>query len=84
MPRLRIPKRTQNKTKSRLQHYNVGAPFERMALGILGHFPVTSNGSRYVIVLMDCFTKCPEAIPIPVQRVSPVAEEFVWKWDFTL
>ncbi|GBL63149.1 Retrovirus-related Pol polyprotein from transposon 297, partial [Araneus ventricosus] len=45
------------RTKGHLQRYNVGAPFERMALDILGPFPVTTKGNRYVLVLMDYFTK---------------------------
>ncbi|GBM13960.1 hypothetical protein AVEN_152386-1 [Araneus ventricosus] len=32
-------KRPKTRTKCRLHHYNVGAPFERMALDILGHSP---------------------------------------------
>ncbi|GBM94250.1 Transposon Ty3-I Gag-Pol polyprotein, partial [Araneus ventricosus] len=68
------------RTKGRLQRYNVGAPFERMALDILGPFPVTTKGNRYVLVLMDYFTKWPEAIPIPDQEASIVAEELVRSW----
>ncbi|GBM80712.1 Retrovirus-related Pol polyprotein from transposon 412 [Araneus ventricosus] len=68
------------RTKGRLQRYNVGAPFERMALDILGPFPVTTKGNRYVLVLMDYFTKWPETIPIPDQEASTVAEELVRSW----
>ncbi|GBN12768.1 Retrovirus-related Pol polyprotein from transposon 297, partial [Araneus ventricosus] len=68
------------RTKGHLQRYNVGAPFERMALDILGPFPVTTKGNRYVLVLMDYFTKWPEAIPIPDQEASTVAEELT-DWD---
>ncbi|GBM75960.1 Retrovirus-related Pol polyprotein from transposon 412 [Araneus ventricosus] len=68
------------RTKGRLQRYNVGAPFERMALDILGPFPVTTKGNRYVLVLMDYFTKWPEAIPIPDQEAATVAEELVRSW----
>ncbi|GBL92230.1 Transposon Ty3-I Gag-Pol polyprotein [Araneus ventricosus] len=68
------------RTKGRLQRYNVGAPFERMALDILGPFPVTTKGNRYVVVLMDYFTKWPQAIPIPDQEASTVAEELVRSW----
>ncbi|GBM65989.1 Transposon Ty3-G Gag-Pol polyprotein [Araneus ventricosus] len=67
-------------TKGRLQRYNVGAPFERMALDILGLLPVTTKGNRYVLVLMGYFTKWPEAIPIPDQEASTVAEELVRAW----
>ncbi|GBN81552.1 hypothetical protein AVEN_243044-1 [Araneus ventricosus] len=51
-----------------------------MALDILGHLPVTTKGIRYVLVLMDYFTKWPEAIPIPDQEASTVAEELVRAW----
>ncbi|GBN23170.1 hypothetical protein AVEN_156243-1 [Araneus ventricosus] len=51
-----------------------------MALDILGPFPVTTKGNRYVPVLMDYFTKWPEAIPIPDQEASTVAEELVRSW----
>ncbi|GBL78041.1 hypothetical protein AVEN_143349-1 [Araneus ventricosus] len=34
------------RTKGRLQRYNVGPPFERMSLDILGPFPVTTKGNR--------------------------------------
>ncbi|GBM13351.1 hypothetical protein AVEN_159770-1 [Araneus ventricosus] len=47
---------------------------------ILGPFPVTTKGNRYVLVLMDCFTKWTEAIPIPDQGASTVAEELVQTW----
>ncbi|GBN85459.1 Transposon Ty3-I Gag-Pol polyprotein [Araneus ventricosus] len=63
------------RTKGRL-----GAPFERMALDILGPLTVTTKGNRYVLVLMDYFTKWPEAIPIPDQEASTVAEELVRAW----
>ncbi|GBN43254.1 hypothetical protein AVEN_257929-1 [Araneus ventricosus] len=51
-----------------------------MALDILGPFPVTTKGNRHVLVLMDYFTKWPEAIPIPDQEASTVAEELVRSW----
>ncbi|GBN28931.1 hypothetical protein AVEN_262197-1 [Araneus ventricosus] len=39
----RARKRLKTRTEGRLQRYNVGAPFERMALYILGPFPVTKS-----------------------------------------
>ncbi|GBL73802.1 Retrovirus-related Pol polyprotein from transposon 412 [Araneus ventricosus] len=51
-----------------------------MALDILAPFPVTKKGNQYVLVLMDYFTKWPEAIPIPDQEASTVAEELVRSW----
>ncbi|GBN23810.1 hypothetical protein AVEN_54963-1 [Araneus ventricosus] len=68
------------RTKGRLQCYNVGAPFERMALDILGPFPVTTKGNQSVLVLIDYFTKWPEAIPIPDEETATVSEELVRRW----
>ncbi|KAF8785983.1 Retrovirus-related Pol polyprotein like [Argiope bruennichi] len=68
------------RTKGHLQRYNVGAPFERIALDILGSFPVTTKGNNYALVLMGYFTKWPEAIPIPDQEASTVAGELVRRW----
>ncbi|GBN85945.1 hypothetical protein AVEN_70456-1 [Araneus ventricosus] len=51
-----------------------------MALDILGRFPVTTKDNRHVLVLMGYFTKWPEAIPIPDQEDSNVAEELVRIW----
>ncbi|GBO05543.1 Retrovirus-related Pol polyprotein from transposon 412 [Araneus ventricosus] len=51
-----------------------------MALDILGPLPVTTKGNRYVLVLMDYFTKWPETIPIPDQEASIVADELVRAW----
>ncbi|GBM00130.1 Retrovirus-related Pol polyprotein from transposon 412 [Araneus ventricosus] len=51
-----------------------------MALDILGPLPVTTKGNRYVLVLMDYFTKWPEVIPIPDQEASTLAEELVRAW----
>ncbi|GBM33355.1 Retrovirus-related Pol polyprotein from transposon 412 [Araneus ventricosus] len=76
----RARKGPKTRTKGRLQRYNVGAPFERMSLDILGHFPVTTKGDRYVLALMDYFTKWPEAIPIQDQKASTVGEELVRTW----
>ncbi|GBO33773.1 hypothetical protein AVEN_90734-1 [Araneus ventricosus] len=57
-----VRKGPKTRTEGRLQRYNVGAPFERMALDILGPLPVTTKGNRYALVLMDYFTKWPVAI----------------------
>ncbi|GBN10046.1 Transposon Ty3-I Gag-Pol polyprotein [Araneus ventricosus] len=75
-----VRKGPKSRTKGRLHRYNVGAPLERMALDILGPLPVTTKGNRYVLVLMDYFIKCPEAILIPDREASTVAEELVSAW----
>ncbi|GFV71119.1 retrovirus-related Pol polyprotein from transposon 412 [Trichonephila clavipes] len=66
-------------TRGRLQLYNVGAPFERIAFDNLGPLPRPSDGNNNILVVMDYFTKWPEAYPIPDQA-STVAEILVQHW----
>ncbi|GFU82985.1 retrovirus-related Pol polyprotein from transposon 412 [Trichonephila clavipes] len=45
------------RTRGRLQLYNVGAPFERIAFDILRPLPRSSDGNNNILAVMDCFTK---------------------------
>ncbi|KAF8791606.1 Retrovirus-related Pol polyprotein like [Argiope bruennichi] len=66
--------------KGRLQLYNVGATFERIAFDILGPLPRSSDGNNNILVVMDYYTKWPEAYPIPDQEAPTVAEILVQNW----
>ena len=60
-----------------MHQYNVGAPFERIAIDIAGPFPESDRGNRYLLVAMDYFTKWPEVYAIPNQEASTVADTLV-------
>jgi hypothetical protein len=45
-----------------MHQYNVGAPFERIAIDITGPFPESESGNRYLLVAVDFFTKWSEAL----------------------
>ncbi|GFV27486.1 retrovirus-related Pol polyprotein from transposon 412 [Trichonephila clavipes] len=51
-----------------------------MAFDILGPLPRSSNGNNNILVVMDYFTKWPEAYPISDQETSTVAEVLVQHW----
>ncbi|GFT47113.1 retrovirus-related Pol polyprotein from transposon 412 [Trichonephila clavipes] len=68
------------RTRGRLQLYNVGAPFERITFDILGPLRRSSDDNNNILVVMDYFTKWPEAYPIPDQEASTVAEVLVQHW----
>lgn len=50
---------------------------ERVAVDIMGPFPRTDRGNRFVLVAMDYFTKWPEAYAIPDQEAETVADALV-------
>ncbi|GFS97927.1 retrovirus-related Pol polyprotein from transposon 412 [Trichonephila clavipes] len=58
----------------------MGAPFERTAFDILGSLPTSSDVNNNILVVMDYFTKWPEAYPIPDQEASTVAEVLDQHW----
>ncbi|XP_057324829.1 uncharacterized protein LOC130667333 [Microplitis mediator] len=65
------------KTKAEYQIYNVGSPFERIAIDILGPITKSSSGNRFILVVTDYFTRWPEAIPLPNHRTSTIVEALV-------
>jgi transposase InsO family protein len=46
-------------------------------MDIMEPLPVSERGNRYVLVVMDYFTKWAEAYPLPNQEVEVIAEVFV-------
>jgi len=65
------------KGKSPLQIYNVGLPFQRVQTDVLGPLPKTDLGNRFILVIVDCFTKWVEAFPVKNTRAKTIAEVFV-------
>ncbi|KAL7883281.1 hypothetical protein SRHO_G00009390 [Serrasalmus rhombeus] len=60
-----------------LQPMQSGSPMERVAVDVLGPFPITDAGNRFIIVAMDYFTKWPEAYAVPDQSAVTTAEALV-------
>lgn len=50
---------------------------ERVGVDVLGPFPVTDAGNRYVLVAMDYFTKWPEAYAVADQSAVTTADKLV-------
>jgi hypothetical protein len=65
------------KPRASLVTSKIGYPGERVAMDIVGPFPKTDNGNKYILVVSDYFTRWTEAFPIPNQEASTVARVFV-------
>jgi transposase InsO family protein len=52
-------------------------PFQRVSMDIVGPLPVTKRGNRVILTFVDCFTRWPEAIPLPDQKARTIARAFV-------
>lgn len=64
-----------DKRRSPFQIYNT-IPFERLQMDILGPLPTTMFDNKYLLVIVDCFTKW-VVFPLKNIRAHTVAEMFV-------
>jgi transposase InsO family protein len=58
---------------ARLGQYHAGVPMERIHMDILGPLPVTRQKNKYILMVIDQFTKSLECYPIPNQTAETVA-----------
>ena len=65
------------KPRAGLQSFHAGFPMERVHLDILGPFNTSEDGNRYVLMMIDQFTKWVEMAAIPEQSALTIAEKFV-------
>ncbi|CAH8658130.1 unnamed protein product [Dicrocoelium dendriticum] len=56
------------------------APGQRIGVDLMGPLPITANGNRHILVLVDYFTKWCEAVPIKQPDAATVASAFVNEW----
>ena len=59
-----------------LGDYQAGARLERVHLDLLGQLPLSERGNRYVLMVVDQFTKWLSCITLPDQSAGTVAESF--------
>lgn len=68
------------RTRGSMRRYNVGVPFERIAIDVAGPFPESTRGNKYVLVAMDYFTKWPEVYAIPNQEATTISDVLIANW----
>ena len=60
--------------KGPLQNIRAGYPMQIVATDIMGPFPCSKRGNKYILVASDYFTKWVEAFAIPNQEAITVAK----------
>ncbi|XP_018651543.1 LOW QUALITY PROTEIN: KRAB-A domain-containing protein [Schistosoma mansoni] len=55
-------------------------PHQRIGIDIMGPLTTTKKGNRYILVMVDYFTKWCEAVPLPQQDALTVARAFIDHW----
>ncbi|XP_018648667.1 KRAB-A domain-containing protein [Schistosoma mansoni] len=55
-------------------------PHQRVGIDIMGPLTTTKKGNRYILVMVDYFTKWCEAVPLPQQDALTVARAFIDHW----
>lgn len=70
-------KSPRNSKKAPLLPIPVENAFDRVAVDILGSFPVSRKGSRYICVFIDYLSRWCEAFPVPSAEASVIARLLV-------
>ena len=58
-------------------HVEVRHRWERVAMDLLDMSVTTARGNRYVLVMVDCFSRWTEACPLPDKTAHSVADAFL-------
>ena len=70
-------KKPSRRQKGPLVRYHSGTPFDRVHIDLLGPFMRSEAGNRYVLVMIDQFTKWIETHPLSDQSAEQVAKSFI-------
>jgi hypothetical protein len=70
-------KKSRVKARSSLGQYHAGSGMQRLHLDILGPLPITQNGNKYILMIIDQFSKWLGCFPLPNQHAETVAKTLV-------
>ena len=57
-------------------------PFQQIAMDIVGPLPVTTEGNRYLLTIIDRFTRFVTAVPIKEVSAVNIAKTFINNWVY--
>jgi len=75
-----LGKATPNKREGLMQLFPVNNPFEMVHMDIVGPLPVTKSGNRYILTMMDRYSRMVKLVALPVCDASAIATAFRNHW----
>jgi transposase InsO family protein len=57
-----------------------GFPFEKLAIDIAGPLPVTRFGNKYLLSIIDCFSRFPMLVPLKSIETEDIVKAIFEKW----
>ena len=70
------------KAQGKIQQFPATKPFQQIAIDIVGYLPTTNEGNRYLLTIIDGFTRFVTAIPLKSISAVAVARAFVNHWIY--
>ncbi|VDO68276.1 unnamed protein product [Schistosoma mattheei] len=80
VPRVKVESIVEQTPRAPMTPMVTTGPHQRVGIDIMGPLTTTKNGNRYILVMVNYFTKWCEAVPIPQQDALTVARAFIDHW----
>ena len=71
-----VNKRLHHHPRAPLQNFQAGSPGDRVYLDILGPFKESERQNKYVLMIIDQFSRWLEIVPLPNQEAETIAKAF--------
>ncbi len=75
-----MAKRGPRRQRAPLQQELNDSLFDRVAFDVIGPLPITVNGNRFILTMIDYFSKCAKACALPNHKAETVADCIVKQW----
>ncbi len=75
-----MAKRGPRQQRAPLQQELSRSPFDRVAFDVIGPLPIMANGNRFILTMIDYFSKWAEAYALPNHKAETVADCIVKWW----
>ena len=72
-----MSKKSSRTSRAGMKIHHAGYPMERVHIDLLGPFVESNGGNKYILVMIDQFSKWIECAAIPDQQAETVAQQFL-------